>query len=713
MKQIIFFIAFIFSSPITMGQTKVLSLENANGIIVDNLGSVTLWENQIEGFGDATQSNTTLGAEESQETYPGKTTVLFNKEGSFLELEGSSTYISDNNYSIFYVGKANPDGKPASLIGNYDITGTFSTCKGIRFVKGSNGAIYFDYARPNFVRTEMSTIEGDGFFYLGFTMDSSGNYSYFDSSSPIIKTGKFNNAMVPNSEDMNLNLLEEKDITATYGHTEVVEVVMYDGTLDATVFQNEYDRLATEYADLITAAFSITEILPTNRTRLGANEDLLIEFNQSVDPTSEYPKIFVNKSTTEAVGTWSLSSPTLLSFSPAENWPANALVSLQIQEGLKSTDGIAIGLANGASYNFIVAPEQTYPYTSYELAEPIATVDFPIAGHKLPLKLTTPIIDENTTKKFPVHIWVHGGGWSGGSAETSNAAYSPHKDYLAENLGIVTLSISYRCSGSSGTFSLAREDVQTAYDWAMANADTYNFDMTKVFFSGGSAGNPLAALAAEENNALGFIGFNGIYDFVNDAGDFGTGNSYKQNVPSEAFNSPINQLTDTPTPTILMHGDADTTIDIRQSLLFAEAIKAKGGDGTTVVYPGEKHAFFNPGKSAYEDVLIEMVGFITRILNRKENLSIKRLHQEEKLIAYPNPVQRGTSLKILLNSDFFNQEIQVQMTNILGQVILNRTMSIDNESNYLYLNTKNYKKGNYILKLVLNTISETKKIIIQ
>ena len=621
MKQILQFI-FIISCTSLLSQTKVLSLENAKGIVADNLGSVTLWENQIDGYGNATQSDTNLGAEESQETYPGKTTVLFNKDGSFLELEGSSTHISDNSYSLFYVGKAENEetGKPASLLGNYDMSGGFSSCNGIRFVRLQDGKIGFDYARPNYTRVNVGSneIPADDYFFFGFSMDASGNYQYFDSTSPIVTSGTITNTMHVNAnENLKFNILEEVAGAKTYNHTEVVEVTMYDGTLDTTAFQNEYNRLATEYAELVTSEFSVTDVLPVIRTGLTKTSDIVISFSQNVDSNSDYPKIFVNKSNTEATGTWNLSLANTLTFTPAENWPANALVSLQIQEGLRSTENVAIGLAKGASYNFIVEAEVVFDYEDIEFTE-IATVDFPIVGHKLPLKLTTPIINENTTEKFPVHIWVHGGGWSGGTQETSLAAYSPHKDYLAENLGIATLSISYRCSGSNGTFSLAMEDVNTAYQWALDNADTYNFDMTKVFFSGGSAGAPLAALAAQRlPNVIGLIGFNGIYDFVNDAGDFGASNWYKQNIPSETDNSAFFQLSDNPPATIMMHGDADTTISYTQSTLFADKINANGGSAEAVIYPEEVHAFFNPGKPAYEDVLIEMVNFINGVLNEQ------------------------------------------------------------------------------------------------
>ena len=253
-------------------------------------------------------------------------------------------------------------------------------------------------------------------------MDEFGNYRYFDNSSPIIITGKIDDAMLTNTEDMNLNLLEEESTSGTYSQTEVVEVAMYNATLNATSFQDEYSRLAAEYADLVKGEFTVTNVLPANRTSISKTADISIAFSENVDSTSEYPKVFINKSNTEVVGTWSLTTPKTLTFSPTENWPANAFVSLQIQGGLKSTDGIAIDVTTGNTYNFIVAADNVYAFNSYLLDEPIATVDFPITGHTLPLTVTTPIIDANTTEKFPVHIWVHGGGWSGGTPETSFAS---------------------------------------------------------------------------------------------------------------------------------------------------------------------------------------------------------------------------------------------------------------------------------------------------
>jgi len=694
----------------------IFSLQNAKGIVADNLGSVIEWQNQVEAYGDAVQNDSNLGAEESQETYPGKTTVLFNKEGSFLELEESKTHIANNSYSFFYVGKAENSvtDKPASLIGNYDMSSGFSNTKGIRFVRLQDGKIGFDYARPNYTRIVLGTneIPSENYFFFGFSMDESGNYKYFDSTSPVINTGTITNTMVANeNEDLKFNLFEEVAGANTYNHTEVVELEMYDLSLDSSKFQEEYDRLAEEYAELVKSDFSIVEVLPEDRTGLAVTSNITINFTQNVDSGSEYPKIFINKNDVEAAGEWSILSPNALTFTPTENWPYNALVSLEIEEGLKSTEGIFIGLAGRNKYNFIVESEKVFEYINYELDEPIATVDFPIVGHKLPLKITTPVINANTTEKFPVHIWVHGGGWSGGSQETSNASYSPHGDYLAENLGIVTLGIAYRCSGSSGTFTLAREDVQIAYDWAVEHAEEYNLDMTKVFFSGGSAGSPLAAIGAQENNALGLIGFNGIYDFVNDSGDFGQGNWYKQNVPNETFNSPFFQVDENHPATIMMHGDADTTISHTQSTLFADKINENEGDAEAVIYPGEVHAFFNQGRPAYEDVLIEMVGFINRLLNEK-TLSLKEVKLFNNKL-YPNPVRKGDTLTLQLGSNYNPQKINVSILNYLGQVVLKEGVLLNQSSNEVQINTTNLKKGVYLLKTEENNATEILKFVIQ
>jgi acetyl esterase/lipase len=688
----------------------VLSLKNNTGIIEDNLGSVIRWENQVDGYGDATQSNTALGGDILYETYPGKVNVGFSKEGSFLELEDTNALITDNSYSVFYVGKGSPTERQAALIGNFNINGAWGDSSGARFVKNPEGVISMQYGDPALQTEVFNTVPKDGFFFFGFTMDSSGNYKYFDNTSPFIKVGTLSKVIKANTENFKLNLYEDIDGPKTYAHTEVVELSMYDEKLSDLDFQDQFTRLTTEYADLVIGEFSVTEVLPAVRTNLPVTSSITITCDQPIEPTSVFPKIYINKSETEAAGDWVLSPANTLTFTPSENWPYKALVTVQIDERLKSTDDVSVDISKGTKYNFIVETDEDFGVSENITLTSIATVDFPQAGHTLGLKMNLPT---NRDHKVPVHFWVHGGGWSGGTAAASAGSTSPHGEYLAENLGIATLGIGYRCSGSSGTFSLAMEDVAAAYQWALDNADTYNFDMTRVFFSGGSAGTPLAALASQQlPNVIGFIGFNGIYDFVNDAGDFGVGNWYKQNVPSETANSPIFNLRTPPPATIMMHGDADTTISHTQSILFADAINANGGSAEAVIYPGEKHAFFNPGKPAYEDVLIEMVNFINGVLN-EQALSVTEISIDDQLTAYPNPVRKGDTLTLQLNSKFSADKLEVQIINYLGQTVVEETFYPNQDSNIINIDTKNLKKGVYILKTLDNQRSRTIKFVIQ
>jgi acetyl esterase/lipase len=116
--------------------------------------------------------------------------------------------------------------------------------------------------------------------------------------------------------------------------------------------------------------------------------------------------------------------------------------------------------------------------------------------------------------------------------------------------------------------------------------------MSRIGFSGGSAGAPLSALQAQRTpETLLYVGFNGLYDFVNNKG-FGGGNAYGQQIPSAEANSAALNLKATPPYTLLMHGSDDTTIDPSQSVRFAEAVSSAGGSSKCVIYKGEVHSFF-------------------------------------------------------------------------------------------------------------------------
>ncbi len=93
-------------------------------------------------------------------------------------------------------------------------------------------------------------------------------------------------------------------------------------------------------------------------------------------------------------------------------------------------------------------------------------------------------------RKLPVIVFLHGGGWSGGTRTTG----PDFKRFFAQN-GFAMASIDYRLTPSI-TFPSNVEDVKTAIRWLRANANTYNLDSQRIGIWGTSAGATLGCVAA-------------------------------------------------------------------------------------------------------------------------------------------------------------------------------------------------------------------------
>lgn len=346
----------------------------------------------------------------------------------------------------------------------------------------------------------------------------------------------------------------------------------------------------------------------SNSAQLGTNENIVLSFNDDINiqETSNID-VFINKNIANNNVSWSSPSSTQLAVSHNSEWSPGDLITILINPSLESESGISY-VSNNVEYEFIVDTPESFGLERIRI-EPLVTRNN--GTHDIPLQVALPT---DRSSKVPVHIWVHGGGWSGGTTAASSTASSPHSNYLAEELGIATLEIAYRTIGSNGTFELALEDIESAYQWAINNASTYNFDLDKIFLSGGSAGTPLSSLFSQQHDDVkAFVGFNGIYNFVSNPGSsfpFGGSSVYEFCEPSCAANSSIFNLRNNPPATLLLHGDNDTTINHTQSTLFEAAVNNAGGNAKSVIYPGEPHSFFNAGRTQFEDCLWEMANFL-------------------------------------------------------------------------------------------------------
>ena len=241
-------------------------------------------------------------------------------------------------------------------------------------------------------------------------------------------------------------------------------------------------------------------------------------------------------------------------------------------------------------------------------------------AYKLEMEVDIPKQGEGP---FPFVIYVHGGGWAGGNL----SGFVNQSKYLASK-GIAGVRISYTLRQQNGHFDQGMEELDAALQFVKANAKAWNLDLTRFGYAGGSAGTPLASLAAMKNGAKLFIGTNGIYDFAyqDHVGSFpGKSNRYLRNYNNNISKlkeiSPINHIpSKNPPAVIVFHGTADITIPYQQSVLFCDAIRRKGGRAEQKIYPNYMHAFYSKYSSdRYEEILLQMYRFAKEVFSKNEN----------------------------------------------------------------------------------------------
>lgn len=187
--------------------------------------------------------------------------------------------------------------------------------------------------------------------------------------------------------------------------------------------------------------------------------------------------------------------------------------------------------------------------------------------------------------KFPLIIYVGGGGWQVSSPER----HIPEMTHFAER-GFVVASIEYRTTSYS-RFPAQIEDIKTAIRFFRKNCEQFHIDPDKIHMIGGSAGAYLTAMAALTGGTKLFRGSDnleypdilssaiclyGVFDFTSIIGNatVNAGNKavelFLPSTKEEAliYASPISYINSTQTPFLLLHGTHDNIVDCEQSIRF-------------------------------------------------------------------------------------------------------------------------------------------------
>lgn len=221
------------------------------------------------------------------------------------------------------------------------------------------------------------------------------------------------------------------------------------------------------------------------------------------------------------------------------------------------------------------------------------------------------------TSGRPIVVFIHGGGWTSGSKNDYR--------FVAEALtsrGYIAVVANYRLYPEV-KFPDFVDDVARAVAWTHSHASEFGGDNRRLFLMGHSAGAQISAMLAFNPEYLnkvgadrswlrGFIGLAGPYDFL----------PFKDEYLKDVFgpesryplSQPVNFVTDNAVPALLIHGEPDDVVWLKNSKSLAAKLRAHGDRVVERYYPEMTHTGVLKAFSVYfrgrQPVLGEIDSFI-------------------------------------------------------------------------------------------------------
>lgn len=239
-----------------------------------------------------------------------------------------------------------------------------------------------------------------------------------------------------------------------------------------------------------------------------------------------------------------------------------------------------------------------------QLKEATSYVYKKVSGTELKLYVFKPAQGGQTTPR-PAIVFFFGGGWTNGTP----TQFVNQSKYLASR-GMVAIVADYRVkSRNDSTVEQSTADAFSAIRWVRSHSKDLNIDPNRIAAGGGSAGGHLAAAVgtlegADEPgedtsvsarpNAM--VLFNPALVLPSAAEIKASGD--KKDLLSRFSGdpqkmSPADHVKPGQAPSIIFHGQADTTVDIATAEKFRHASVKAGNRSELVAFEGKGHGFFN------------------------------------------------------------------------------------------------------------------------
>lgn len=238
----------------------------------------------------------------------------------------------------------------------------------------------------------------------------------------------------------------------------------------------------------------------------------------------------------------------------------------------------------------------------------------------------------------PVYVWVHGGGWKGGTKDGGVGQLVP----LARS-GFVGATIEYRLTGEA-PFPAQIEDCKCAIRYLRAHAEKYHIDPQRIAVGGSSAGGHLVALlgtsggvkelegeggwADQSSTVQAVVDLYGPTDFQqfvttqgyeghNDAGSPESlllgGGEVTNNPEGIKRVNPITYVDKDDPPFLIIHGSKDGTVPLNQSQAMHKALQSVKVKSKLHIIDGAGHG--GP-EFAKPDVREMQMNFLMQVLRQ-------------------------------------------------------------------------------------------------
>lgn len=221
----------------------------------------------------------------------------------------------------------------------------------------------------------------------------------------------------------------------------------------------------------------------------------------------------------------------------------------------------------------------------------------------------------------PTVIYIHGGGWVGGSKESTILSLMPYLE-----MGFNAVNVAYRL-GRVARAPAAVEDCRCALRWVVQNAEEYGFDTDRILVTGRSAGGHLSLTTGMLAESAGFdaecisrtdpkvaaiINYYGITDVADLMAGQPNEKSYtvswlgsqrdKREIADSV--SPINHVRKGLPPILTIHGDSDNAVPYSHAVELHKRLDAAGVPNQLLTIPGGRHGGFSQDEVSMIDKTI-------------------------------------------------------------------------------------------------------------